>query len=663
MEEATNLAVRATNGTTLSALSTSLNAGNGLFGGGGAAALGLGIGGGGGNAKLSRERRHRMRELATQKLSEAYILDEIATSVATMQSASSLEDVAKLVLQRNNNDTDAKYVHFFHEKIPSRMLSQCTSLVPLDEVVQERPMDGAPLRTRAVTRMFKNDLAGAVKDLTEALTLCRRLNPEHERGRGQLQLANKEGGPERQHDNSGRPGYETNMEHTDPTTSLEPQLLFHRAGVYLTQACQHIDAALDGLRSKGEPRTETSIGSTEASEATKDPENNAVKLRDDARKLVKFYAKRALRDYIGFLSSLDYTPGLPPEFAREFLEKVNATANGRSRTLPLHSSRLLEMSGKFSLSNETLSDSATKTEMKREGNHYDCTNNFKLDAYQSMPIPTVYPVANLFSSSPPDRIPPYPITSQVMAPKWQVGSTTTNEMSKRFLADPIYHEAVTYHPLLTDALHSVLLCHSLMQTSVKEHLRHAYMVARLARTCDGYPIFLAARSPSRADWIEIIRCANNWIGLQQPWEVLCAPTPLPGQTTPPKKETSEEAKERHRQEAIMEALADVQVHDDLSFRAAVTAREKLAECILEEQRPSIDRPKRWAQSDGKEYPISTERAEAIARWVREAPFGVEVGRTSKRTRKRTQASQLSDWTEPETISVSPNDGSIATVPC
>lgn len=45
VDEATNLAVRATSGLTSAALSNSLNAGNGMMGG--AAALGLGYGGGG----------------------------------------------------------------------------------------------------------------------------------------------------------------------------------------------------------------------------------------------------------------------------------------------------------------------------------------------------------------------------------------------------------------------------------------------------------------------------------------------------------------------------------------------------------------------------------------------------------------------------------------
>ena len=44
-------------------------------------------------------------------------------------------------------------------------------------------------------------------------------------------------------------------------------------------------------------------------------------------------------------------------------------------------------------------------------------------------------------------------------------------------------------------------------------------------------------------------------------------------------------------------------------------------------------PKRWAQDDGREYPISTERAEAISRWVRDAPL-VSEGTGNKKGKKK-----------------------------
>lgn len=633
--------MRAANGTTSSALSTSLSAGNGILGGGGAAALGLGIGGGGPNAKLSRERKHRMREQATQKLSRAYQFDEIAASVATMQGASSLEEVAKLVLQRSAADTDAKYVHFFHEKIPSRMLAQCTTLESLDQIIHDRPTEGALLRTRAVTRIFKEDYAGAARDLTEALSVCRYTMAQHKAGRGQLELANALGGSERKNGGARDRKYEAaKVDEADQPSSLETQLLFHRAGVYLTLACQTVNASLDGLKGAQE-------ASASQSDATQNlAENRAYERRLEARKMVKTNAKRALRDYLGFLSHFDYTPGLPAEIADEFFRKVNAAAGGYAKpkgTPPAN--RFLEMSGNSNLSNGHLSDTLIPQKGNSRCHRRGSSSSQYENPYTGLPLPEIHQVSSLFVSSPPDDLPPYPATSQALVPRKALSAQMdTDDVTNRFVAQSEQHEAVTYHPLFTDALHSLLLCHSLIQTSPKEHLRHAHMVARLARVCDGYPIFLAARSPSRADWIEVVRRANNWIGLQQSWETLCAPAPLPGHAGAAKKEeTEDQAKERRRQEAILEALADERVHDEASFQAAVAARERRAE---EQRREELGQdgnsPKRWAQEDGKEYPISTERAEAIARWVREAPLTVTGAGKTKRGPKKGKGRKEND---------------------
>ena len=86
----------------------------------------------------------------------------------------------------------------------------------------------------------------------------------------------------------------------------------------------------------------------------------------------------------------------------------------------------------------------------------------------------------------------------------------------------------------------------------------------------------------------------------------------------------------------MEALEDDRVHDEASFHAAVQARQRRQQ--EEEERAHANghengngpAPKRWAQEDGKEYPISTERAEAIVRWVKEAPLGSDTTGTRKK---------------------------------
>lgn len=660
VDEATNLAVRATSGLTSSALSSSLNAGNGMLGG--AAALGIGYGGGGGNAKLSRERKHRMRELATQKLSQAYHLDEIAASVATMQSASTLEDVAQLVLQRSVTDIDAKYVHFFHEKIPSRMMAQCTPLDVLNEIIAERPNDGSLLRTRALTRIFKEDYTNAARDLTEGLAICRFMIAQHRTGKDQLVLART---MKEQYGRDWRS--EMKVEEEDQPNSLESQLLFHRAGVYFTIACQHIDAALDGLK-EAEQANQKMNGSLNPEGDEPPPLNAAEKeahhRRLEARKVVKTNAKRALRDYIAFLSHFDYTPGLVSEIAEEFLRRVNSAANGYNNK-PAKSSgtpRLLDLPSSPS---SPVSD-ALVPHRKPSPNYSDRSS------WPQLPPPEIYQVSQLFSSTPPASLPPYPNSNGASFTSSTPSSIQQSAASAAASAFADSHEAITYHPLLTDALHSLLLCHALLQTSPKELLRHAHNAARLARVCDGYPIFLAARSPARADWIEVLRRAGNWIQLQQSWETLCRPAPLPGHgnsssshpsnelskmgagsaPSAPKPETEAQKRERQKHEAILEALADERVVDEESFQRAVRARERRAREDEEAER-KLNRaagtttngvsatsgtmtptspapaPKRWAQEDGKEYPISTERAEAISRWVKEAPLTVEGGKKGK----------------------------------
>ena len=662
VDEATNLAVRAASGLTSAALSTSLHAGNSMLGS--AAALGIAYGGGGGG-KLSRERKHRMRELATSKLSQAYHLDEIAASVATMQSASTLEDVAHLVLQRSPAHVDAKYVHFFHEKIPSRMMAQCTPLHTLDDIISERPHDPSPLRTRALTRIFKDDYANAARDLSEALATARYLMAQHRAGRDQLVLAKTF---QDQHARDWR--HEAKIPDEDQPTSLETQLLFHRAGVYFTLACSHVHAALDG---QSEAHATKQAGNAEMPDLA-----DVDRRRAEARKLVRQNAKRALRDYVAFLSHFDYTPGISAELAEALLQRFGNTTNGHAFTkdnAKPNLNRLLESSA----SSASSTSEALVPHKRSHGHGSDRAS------WPKLPPPDIFKVSQLFESAPPASLPPYPPI--------RPATSAESAASAAAAAFADSHESITYHPLLTDALHSLLLCHALLQTPPKEHLRHAHNAARLARVCDGYPIFLAARSPARADWIEVLRRAGNWIGIGMSWETLCRPAPLPGHnkmgsgnelsktgsgsaggvhsgistnTAPAETETQE--RERQKHEAILEALADERVVDEESFQRAVRARERrFREDEEAEKHASLPTataqlpasnssasssasstngtsslpktptspaaPKRWAQDDGREYPISTERAEAISRWVREAPNLVESSGTKKRRTK------------------------------
>jgi hypothetical protein len=621
IDDATGLAVRAANGTTAAALSNSLSATNGILSGSDAEILGIGSARGGGNAKLSRERKHRMREHATQKLAHAYRLDEIAASVSTMQSASALEDVAKHVLQREETDPDAQYVHFFHEKIPSRAMAESTILDTLNKIIGQRPTEASTYRTRAVTRIFKDDYAGAIKDLTDGLAVFRLYHPKAQNEQRDIILAKDAAKLNREY------GREVKVDEKDQPSSLEPQFLFYRGNVNLTLACERIAIALNGQPSRDASPKPSDDDAAERPKLNPQ-EREEARGRAEARKYVRTYAKRALRDYLAFLSHLDYTSGLSEEYTEAFLQRVSAATNGHDDRLRVE--RLLDLDDE---SQSGMSEALVKYQGQQQQSN---------GALPEIPKPKVHSINTLFAAMAPADLPPFP-----PAP---VNST---HKPHPIFNLPDFSEAVTYHPLLTDVLHSLLLCHSLIQTSAKEHLRHAYNVARLSRVCDGYPIFSTARSPARADWIEIIRRAGNHLGIEGgSWEKLCAPKPAPGrpqkEAKQQKAETPEQKKERIKRQAIEGALGDERVVDEETFRKSVRAREMAAAREEEElqrqeyhrtaevsPKPKVEdapvnglancekkdaKEKRGSHDeDGKDFPITADRAEQIVRWIREAP--------------------------------------------
>ncbi|KAF2171303.1 hypothetical protein M409DRAFT_18416 [Zasmidium cellare ATCC 36951] len=624
--------------------------------------------GGGPGSQLSKERIFKIRQKAVKLLSKAFTLDEVAASVATMQATSTVEDVAQHVLKREPNSTDAKYVHFFHEKIPSRAMEQYTPLEPLNEIITALPTEhqAAPLRTRALVQIFKHQWEGAAIDLTLALRIVEETKRAHKPNQQQLELASKM----KEEQEAWQKGYKDwrsvpQLKEEDQPRSLEMQLLFNRAGVYLTMACQSVHTALDGLK---EYQAAQEKGETNGVDA------KAQAVRLEARKKVKGYAKRALKDYTAFISHFDYTPGLPFEITNEIMRRVYDLANGNKTQTPMPKNRTIAMNGDdkkrvIELDGDGEEITNSSGDEKEANNSASALQKYQKpksdpfergeDGWPRFPSPKIHPASALFAEKPPSDLPVFPSSETEEAMR-------NNETIHEAFGS---REAVTYHPLLTDALHSLLLAHALVQTSPTELLRHAHNAARLARIADGYPIFQAARSPARADWIEVLRRANNWLGLSIPWQKLCAPAPLPdaaggwakdsgsGALTKRrecKEETPEQKRERIKQESIIDALSDDRVVDEDSFQKAVRARERRA---MEDEQgisgPLKDKdsnttsnsdspvsspngeaapppPKRWAQDEnGKEYPISTDRAEAIARWIKESPLSMG-GKKKKR---------------------------------
>lgn len=539
-----------------------------------------------------------MRELACQRLAKAYRLDEIACSVATMQSASALEEVGGLVLQRNSQDPEAKYVHFFHEKIPSRQLVETTSLQPLTDIIESGCGLAEVLRTRANIKVFKEDFEGAAQDLTEAMNLSRYRGPATHKANGNgLALQNV-------NSHNGRKQQDIILQEEEQPSGLSAQLCFQRASAYLTMACRRVESSIppaastpkstasgtDELRNKAATLGENGLGG--APDSTRE--------RIESGKLVKTLAKRALKDYMSFVGHFDYSPNLPESTIADFNERVSMVANGLRKTRTLEPSTALE-------------------------GH------------------TLYSLSELFSATPPSDLPAYP--SHEIALRNGTNATLS----------PNTCEIVTYHPLLTDALHAILLCHCLVQTSVKELQRHAYMVARLVRLSDGYPIFHASRSPARSDWVEVVRRTKNWLHLSTTWESLCAPAPM-GQSQNQNGSSSgrdsasalaaasllnggnadltakEKSKSPQPVQATPKAPADQYGTEQDMGNNTVTTVES-AQTSPPVLHGKSETPRWRTAEETREYPFLTERAGAIARWIRDAPMVTGTAKRKKRSKK------------------------------
>jgi len=275
------------------------------------------------------------------------------------------------------------------------MLSESTSLIPLTALHQESPSSPHYLRTRAITRSLKGDFLLAIKDLTAALSLVKAL-AEHQslsEDKGKSKLGSKV---------------------FEISPDMECQCVFQRGGCYLTLAIRYAGRVTKTLQ-----KPNLQPGSEEYLQSESD------------LRYVRTYARKAERDYLRFLSKVDYSADIDRE----------------------------------------------------ESN-------------------IVVPLSTLFCHEPENG-------------QAEVSSDTTlitAPNGEQYEPEP----ALTYHPLLPDALYSLLLAHTLTLTPPHvtaslspsespvcvnrdkeraELIRWANTVARLQTICDGYPLFLPARSP------------------------------------------------------------------------------------------------------------------------------------------------------------------------
>ncbi|KAM6498846.1 hypothetical protein JOM56_006794 [Amanita muscaria] len=470
IDEAAELSVRASSGLSAAELG-SIRGGSG-FNMPWAAAQSLGINplgntNNGRNVAMSAMRIHRLRALAVQKLAQAYKADEIASSVMVMQGGSVFDDVAERVLKFEANNIDAKYVHFFHEKIPSRQLAESTTTKVLDELIATQPQRLEFYRTRGIVHCFRDEYPLAAKDFTHALKEARAVrkakvahrdngnaqtepHPHKARSRKRKGCTTRIGqappdgvGPTE----DGEDNVDAELPKLHPSVlpdapdPIEPQLLFLRGAAYLQQAVFMIESAILGLEGISKvPAIDgaelrlsaiengkyggVEIGNSDGPLGSRNGEKltayRMVLAEDNFREQITSLLKKSVRDHEKFLARFDS------------LESPGAIPDGDIAQAVDHA---------FSLS-----------ESIRPGSQ------------------------------------PHSHTANLHAPA-------------------IF---TTYHPLLVESHFSILIC-LLMLADFATILPTFVKTATLVDGLEGYPVFLPPRSMGQAEFVETLeRLASGW---------------------------------------------------------------------------------------------------------------------------------------------------------
>ncbi|KAG2099876.1 uncharacterized protein F5147DRAFT_640466 [Suillus discolor] len=480
IDEASELSVRASSGLSAVASGSIRTPLNNPWAG----AQGLGFDGsnnigGGRNVAMSAMRIHRLRALAVQKLAAAYKADEIASSVMVMQGGSVFDDIAEKVLKYDPNDADARYVHFFHEKIPSRsnrQLADSTSTQVLDELIAAYPQRLEYHRTRGIVHCFRDEYSLATKDFTHALResrAARKARTAHQDLISSRELrgkaTKKKKSSNKLHGQAPPSGTSaaangTNIEGIngeplllhpsvlpDAPDPIEPQLLFLRGAAYLQHAVYLIESAV--LRLEGVSKVNSSLDGAEMrlcylsngryggvemgnpdgplgrSDGPKAQAYRQVLADDGFRENIHSLLKKSLRDHERFLSHFDTLEG-PAPMQADLAKRVEVA---------------------FLL-----------TELVRPNIHTSTANGL---AHVDSILPPMF---------------------------------------------------TTYHPLLVESHFSILIC-QLMLAELPTLLATFSRTAVVVDGLEGYPVFLPPRSMAQAEFIEVLeRLASGWMPGVQP---------------------------------------------------------------------------------------------------------------------------------------------------
>ena len=529
IDEAAELAVRASCGLSSAALGMKNNGLSSLSGSTWAAAQSLGInplgdfgGRNGRNVTMSATRVHKLRVLAVEKLAAAYKTDEIASSVMVMQGGSVFDDIAERVLKIGELSSISiapllltllkirlTRMHVMYtssmKKYPQgiiisalvivtlsivntsahRQLAESTTTTVLDSLIAAYPQRLEYYRTRGIVHCFRDEYSQAVKDFTHALKESRALRkarsvhssfraPVETRPKGKKKKAKVNG----QAPPSGTSAVveksvsdqlvlhpSTLPDAPDP---IEPQLLFHRGAAYLAHAIHVIEEAiytLEGVR--------------------KGPQNDITETRLCYIENGK-YGGTEINNPDGPLGRSD---GAKAKAYKELL--ADPKFKEMVDNLLKKSKRDHE---RFLAHFDTLGGPETESFDFAYSSVEDCVEKMK-NAFSMLGMLRTQSRPHNDNASVNGNNPS----------KWTSSSSPTSSQS--------YNEPLpltTYHPLLVESYFSILIAQLLLgefTSLLPTFARTAHLVVGL----EGYPVFLPPRSMAQAEWIETLeRLAGGW---------------------------------------------------------------------------------------------------------------------------------------------------------
>ncbi|ESK85456.1 hypothetical protein Moror_11008 [Moniliophthora roreri MCA 2997] len=648
IDEAAELSVRASSGLSAAELGSMRSSGGGYGAWNAAQTLGINpmgnIGGGGRNVAMSAMRIHRLRALAVQKLAQAYKADEIASSVMVMQGGSVFDDVAEKVLRVDPNDIDAKYVHFFHEKIPSRQLAESTNTQILDELIHAQPQRLEFYRTRGIVHCFRDEYSQATKDFTFALKearAARKAKMSHVHGDSVGNASSGGGGKsgklregksgkgksgkkkrnaqtqdgassltggadngDEDEDGSETPSTTPSTPHppgaalhpsalADAPDPLEPQLLFLRGAAYLSHAVHLIESTV--LELEGVVKAPTLDGAELRLCYLEDGKYGGVEVGNPDGPLGKTGGEK-IRRYREVLAESNIKNGKRVGFREKVENLLKKSLRDHERFLS-HFDTLESGPAPISLDtlrkkqNEEYSPTLDKDTLIREG-QVELLSQTEYAFYLSESIrPGNQP------SVPPSPVSPYSPVSSSCYPQFPDQSSTAM--------------FTTYHPLLVESHFSILLCLLLLgdfATILPTFSRTATLVDGL----EGYPVFLPPRSMAQAEFIEVLeRLAGGWsLGCKMSW--------------------AERARLRMEREAdegrMIEGGSIVEADDDQSTTPTLSSNGQLHFSLGESSSSSSSAPSLAATPSRSNTPVdSTIMADANTNtWVEPREDAVEA---------------------------------------